>query len=462
MEEFFNRIIRYFLKNVEKPLFLFFIPVLAITGIFLISKAEEIIGTKFFGEHFVFWYSFSIQKIHFLLFLSFLGLIFWLKRRQFPKFKNNKIGIFLLVESRHGNLNIIIDQFEKEFKSTLWVNENIEIKKVGDYHSQQILEAYKKYKNDASDYKSLTKIRAKTNATYIINFEFNKRNANKIKLETNQIVFHSKISKNNKELLRQDLTFIIPNNIVFNADEEMESLSYISQNLKPGITYIIAATKFLAGFFDDSLEMLKDIYDSNEVTAINPSYQKLLKDKITHVMAECFFEKGEIAISTQKNTSNYNEQVFNWALIYNDKWLHLSGNKYKFYLQRCMLYFLQSFNTLEPKNILNKAKYVAGSDQTWRLDLVFLYLWDWQNEDAINEIKKFKKHCLTRKACLSAIEFNEWIIQKFPDKKQLLFWSAVIAKKIAKDNKNFHKYKCLYLETTPERILKDFIDELST
>ena len=125
-----------------------------------------------------------------------------------------------------------------------------------------------------------------------------------------------------------------------------------------------------------------------------------------------------------------------------------------------MLHFLIDWDTVRAHKDIKKAQNIAWDDQAWRLSVIFLNLWDRKYSEAIKNITRIKKFPLNIITGLNVEKFNNGIYKKNKDRTEILFWNAVIAKKMIADLGKFKFYKEKYCAWNNDQLLVDFLNKI--
>lgn len=422
----------------------------------MMAFSIELIGFLWIPHDFLLSFSNEI-KIWILLLWEILIVIYWFYIRNMPWFWVNQAWVLLVSNiSDSTTLNEIIDRVTKDLQEKLWDAARVKTLK-SEYHYNLMLDlnsSISAKKEIPLQWELVVK-----NIRYIIIFESWVRNNGELVEIKNikQIVFHRPTHESNTNLLRNDLMFALGTNIDIPLKNERDEIDSLIRELSPCIKYIASVVDFL--WWKDYANCRNRLIDmkNNQELILMWRKRNTLSTKINLLVWKTYEEEINMIISGFHEVWEYPEDRLNELLTCNQEWTTYFASC-ALRLQKAVLYFLLEWDTQNARKNINKAKWIAWNDQAWRVSLIFLDIWDWYYDEALKNIKCLKLFPNDKTFWESIELFNTGVLKKFPDRYELIFWNALISKKIINNMEKFHKYKKEFLSIpNVNETLKDFI-----
>lgn len=384
----------------------------------------------------------------------------WLWWRNFPKFKPNEVGIFLVSDIWHSDvLNEIFDKLKSDLQEKLWTETRI-ITLKSSLHYKEISILHSKIEQRNYEEMDVQNFQNKTNASYIALFQAGYRNMELVEIKNiKQIVFHRPTHERNRNLLRRDLSFILWKNIDIPIKSEREEINKLTSNIAPFIKYIASVIDFIWGKdFKSCRDRLENLLISwlNWMSTENLNTLRL---KVNILISTTYQEEINMIIDWFHESGYYPRDRLLELLECSDKGSSYHAS-YELKLQKGVINFLMDFNTERARKSIKRAQWFAWDDQAWRASLIFLDLFDWRYKEAIEQIKKMKKYTLYQNTGLSILHFNNSLLKTNPEFNILLFWNAVVSKLFLKNWKKYKYYKDIFLAQSNDDELRQFLNDI--
>ena len=232
------------------------------------------------------------------------------------------------------------------------------------------------------------------------------------------MVVHSPITEVQKVLLVRDFNYLLKNKVIFETGLQYDAFELRASELFWAVNYITGRAALLSGDANIARKLHESLY---LVIQNNPQPSINLKNLGKIIAIECSLISDSIFIKNgQKITPDFIENV-STALKY-DK------DNYPILMKQAIIDFNEGEG--DPKKAiqtLNKAKKNASSKE-WLYSKIFLHLWLGEYPKALTECDRLSKKSRPNDVEMAnqVCQFNKNIIDKFPLKTQLYFWSGFL------------------------------------
>ncbi len=357
--------------------------------------------------------------------VSFIFIIYWITYTQFlPKRKKNRIGVVISVhvESKEDYV-LFKNDFLKPFKEQLGeLNRLFQIIPLKNFQSENI--------SCEDDVRVILK---KTKSQFIVWGSVKKRKKdNQYFFDLRAMVVHSPIDEIRKIVLVNDFNALLPNKITFESNFQPEAFEFRSNQLYVAVEYITGRAALLSGDPKIALQLHESLYKKIKEGFVCPvSHRKL--SKIISLEHAILADK-EFIDSDQKISETFIKHVATS--------LEYDSENYSSLLKQAIVDFNQGGGDAKKSlKTIQKAQSCARGKE-WIYSKAFLHFWLKDFPKAFSECDRLEKKdfkdedILVKQIC----EFNENLLQKFPDNIAIKYWLGFLYLVKLKNKPMAYKY----------------------
>lgn len=346
------------------------------------------------------------------VFMLLLYVFFTIRNSTFPKIKDGKIGIFILIHAENiKRYNEIKYQFSNAFSPCIIEFDLFSIAYI------PFLLTKKKYSREFIDKKL-----KKANALYYIEITINTDNSEQVELyeiKINQGIRKTNLEEEVSQKLESEIEIITEEikSIKFSRKEKIDTLNITAEYLTLICNYIIGVTFYLNGKSTHNVakEIHEKLYDKVFSIRKNDRTIRELK-KLLPYKCYCIF-----IIEAQEKYNGFifgKEGCLDNIFFLLEKANKYYPNTYSYYMLKANCHVLAKDNT-QARTCIAMCKNISKTEKSWLYSDAYLTAYD--TEKFLTIYNKYEKAFRIPYPIIQLINYIETILEEEPEKTSLLF-----------------------------------------
>lgn len=399
----------------------------------------------------------SIQTRGIIGLIASIGIttIFW-RFQQPPTVKNGHVGIIIAIRSEDEKTK---GRISKDFVATCKILlEESHVNK-----PFQLIELNNLFSEMATDYASANKLRMRCRGDFLLfgdTVQRRERGKNQYVLRLQGLVSHAPISPNNKSMLAQEMSAVLPLKKSILEENELSGFEITTIQLAEATKYIIATSALLSHNFELAIALLEELQQAKKRLKTNANIKAIKKliELIPRRLADAYRFASRVHFSRWEVSREENElkDSINWVV----KYINLvPADTLEFLLLRAIEQFVFNRDIVAAINYINQCKSKSIINTSWKYSAAFLEAY----RNKLDEAKQLYDAAIYTESGhdipFQVEGFVAWILEIEPQNNQLNFCLGYLNEKFKNDFVSARQYYSKFLSSPyQEEFSKDAID----